>query len=188
MPWVDEEELTAQMPPKEKEAEEVLKYVARKAKVRFLADENFPARAVDILRELGARVVTVQEVGTRRHPDENHAAYALRERLILVTCDQDFLDKRKFPLIHCPAVFVFDFGGGSEREIWQAYRCMSVVFPAPQFYDKWCKFDAGRDSWTATFRYQNGTTSRSRFRLFRGRIQEWVEDDSRIAAPAARRR
>jgi len=175
MPWVDEKKLSEKMPHNKKEANEVLKYVARKAKVRFLADENFPAWAVEVLRETGAEVVTVQEEGTRRQPDENHAAYALREGLILLTCDRDFLDKRKFPQIHCPTVFVFDFGGGTEREIWQAYRCMSVVFPAPPFSDKWYKFDAGRDSWTATFRYQNGMTSRSRFRLLRGRIQKWVD-------------
>jgi predicted nuclease of predicted toxin-antitoxin system len=175
MAWVHEETLSAEMPPKKKEADEVLKYVARKAKVRFFADENFPMRAVEILRAMGAKVLTVQEAGTRRHPDENHAAFALREGLILLTCDRDFLDNRRFPLVHCPAIFVFDFGDGTEREIRQACRCMSVVFPAPQFYDKWCKFDVRRDSWTATFRYQNGTTSRSRFRLFRGKIQEWVE-------------
>jgi hypothetical protein len=73
MPWVDEEELSAEMPPNKKEADEVLKYVGRKAKVRFLADENFPAQAVAILREMGAKVATVQEVGTRRHPDETGA-------------------------------------------------------------------------------------------------------------------
>ena len=50
---------------------------------------------MEILREMGAKVVTVQEVGTRRHPDENHAAYALREGLILLTGDRDFLDKRR---------------------------------------------------------------------------------------------
>jgi predicted nuclease of predicted toxin-antitoxin system len=175
MTWVDEETLSAAMPPKKKEAAEVLLYVARKAKARFFADENFPTRAVEILRGMGAKVLTVQEAGTRRHPDENHAAFALREGLILLTCDRDFLDNRRFPLVHCPAIFVFDFGDGTEREMRQAYRCMSVVFPAPQFYDKWCKFDARRESWTETFRYQNGTTSRSRLRLFRGRIQDWVE-------------
>jgi hypothetical protein len=40
MPWVDEEKLSAEMPPKKQEADEALKYVARKAKVRFLADET----------------------------------------------------------------------------------------------------------------------------------------------------
>jgi len=28
----------------------------------------------------------------RRHPDDNHAAYALRKGFILLTCDPDFLD------------------------------------------------------------------------------------------------
>ncbi|HEX4310602.1 MAG TPA: DUF5615 family PIN-like protein, partial [Acidobacteriaceae bacterium] len=49
----------------------------------------------------GAQVVTVQEADLRRHPDENHAAFALRYGYILLTCDRDYLDNRKFPLIHC---------------------------------------------------------------------------------------
>jgi predicted nuclease of predicted toxin-antitoxin system len=175
MAWVDEKNLSAETPPSKKEAAEVLKYLARKAKARFFADENFPAQAVTILRELGARVETAQEVKMRHHPDENHSAYALRKRLILLTCDHDFLDNQRFPLVHCPAIFVFNFGGGTAREIRQAYRCLVPVFWAPQFYDKWCKVEAHRESWVATFRYQNGTTSRNRFRLWRGRIQEWVE-------------
>ena len=58
--------------------------------------------------------------------------------------------------------------------------------PCSGFYDKWCKFDAGRDSRTATFRYQNGMTLRSRFRLFRGMTQEWADVYARTEATDAR--
>jgi len=71
---------------------------------RFYADENFPYLATRMLRRFGAQVVTVQEADLRRHPDENHAAYALRYGYILLTCDRDYLDNRKFTLIHCPAI------------------------------------------------------------------------------------
>ena|SRR5258707_1362649 len=176
MAWVDEEQLVAMTPPNEKEAKEVLTYLAHRAKPRFYTDENFPNQAVQVLRQMRAKVLTVQETRKTRHPDENHTAYALRNGLILLTCDRDFLDNRRFPLIHLPAVFVFDFAAGSVREIRQANRCLAPVFMAPQFYDKWCKVEAHRDSWTASFRYQNGSTSKNRFRLWRGRIQEWVDD------------
>ena len=100
MPWIDVEILAAQNPASPKDAAEVLKYLARRAKPRFYADENLPPLAVRLLRQMGARVQTVHERGKTGQPDENHAAYALRNGLILVSCDRDFLDNRKFPLIH----------------------------------------------------------------------------------------
>src|SRR5262245_35931812 len=96
MAWVNSKELSAKNAPSSKEAEQVLQYLARKAKPRFYADENFPPKAVAILREWGARVLTVQEARLRGRPDENHSAYALRKGLILLTCDRDFLDNRRF--------------------------------------------------------------------------------------------
>lgn len=175
MAWIDEETLSAKDYPSKKEVNQVLEYVSRRAKARFYADENFPAKAVAILRDVGARIKTVQETRQRRHPDENHAAYALRNCLVLLTRDKDFLDKRKFPLIHCPAIFVFDFGGGTEQEMKQAFRCLGSVFCAPQFFDKWCKVHAARDSWSEWTRYQNGQTSHARFRFWRGRLQRWID-------------
>ena len=117
MPWVDVEVLAAKNRASPKEAAQVLKYLARRAKPRFYADENFPPLAVLLLRRLGAKVDTVHENRKRGHPHENHAAHALKHGLILITCDRDFLDNRRFPLIHCPAIFVFDFGSRSVREI-----------------------------------------------------------------------
>jgi hypothetical protein len=162
--------------PPRKEKQQVLDYVARKAKARFYADEGFPAHAVAILREMGARVETVQEASQTGHPDENNAAYALKKGLVLLSCDRDFLDDKKHPLNQCPAVFVFDFGRGSADEMKQAFQCMGCVFSAPQFFDKWCKVDAKRDSWTERMRYQNGRTSRARYRFWQGELQEWFDD------------
>ena len=178
MTWVNSAVLVAKDPPSQKEVQEVLRYVARKAKPRFYADENFPVQAVALLREIGARVETVQESGRRGHPDENHATYALRKGLILLTCDRDFLNNRRFPLMHCPAIFVFDFGRGTVQEMKQALRCLGTVFLASQFFDKWCKVDARRESWTEVMRFQNGHTSSARYRLRRGCIEEWVDEEN----------
>ena len=175
MAWRNVAVGVAKDPPSPREIEEVERCVARKAKPRFYADENFPLQAVALLREMGARVKTVQEAGQRGHPDENHATYALRNGLILLTCDRHFLDNRRFPLMHCPALFVFDFGRGTVGEIMQAFQCLSPVFHAPQFYDKWCKVDARRDSWTDLARFMSGRSARTRYRSWRGSIQEWVD-------------
>jgi len=174
--WVNIQDLVAANPPPIREARQVLEHLARRAKARFYADENFAAPAVAILRAMGAKVGTAQKAGLTRHPDENHAAFALRKGLVLITCDRDFLNERLHPLIHCPAIFVFDFGTGSEIEIRQAFRCLAAVLQMPQFFDKWWKVDAKRDGWHEQARHLNGATSRDRMRLWRGRLQQWVDE------------
>ncbi len=176
MPWVDVDEIVRANPPSAKEIEQVIEYRRRKAKARFYADENFPAAAAEVLRSLGGQVVTAQQVRRKGHPDENHAAYALKHGYILVSCDRDYLDERRFPLVHCPAVAVFDFGSGSAAEVLSAFACLERALHAPQFFDKWVKIDATRSSWIEYTRHLDGTSARTRYRLHRGRIQEWVED------------
>lgn len=176
MVWRDIDALVAEDPPSPREAEELRDALSRRAVARFYADENFPGTAADELRALGARVATAQEANLLGHPDDNHLGYARRKGLVLITCDRDYLDERRYPLIHCPAIVVFNFGGGTREEIRRSFRCLSAVLDVPQFYDKWTKIDAKRDSWTEYARHLNGTTSRSRLRLFRGRIQQWVTD------------
>jgi predicted nuclease of predicted toxin-antitoxin system len=177
MPWIDTVEWARANPPSKKEIDQVIEYGRRRAKARFYADENFPTDAVRVLREIGCRVTTVQEVNRRGHPDENHAAYALRNGLILLTCDRDYLDERRFPLVHCPAIVVFDFGRGqpSEAVIRSAMKCLRVAIRFPQVYDKWVKIDARRNSWTEYIRFLNGTTAKTRYRISAGALQQWVE-------------
>jgi predicted nuclease of predicted toxin-antitoxin system len=179
MVWINMVDLVAYNPPTQKEIDQVLDYRRRKAKARFYADENFPAPAIEVLRQTGARVATVQQVGRRRHPDENHAAYALKHGYVLLTCDRDYLDDRRFPLIHCPTIVVFNFGNGSVEEIRQAFTCLKRILSAPQFFDKWTKIDASRDSWIEYSRTLDGQTHRCKYRVFNGNCQEWVEDKGR---------
>jgi hypothetical protein len=173
MPWIDmhvsDDELT------EREKRQVIDFARRKAKPRFYADENFPQLATAILRGLKADVLTVQANRRRGHPDENHAAEALRLGRILITCDRDYLDERRFHLIHCPVLVVCDFGRGTVGEIWETFKCLGAVFGVPQIFDKWTKVDAKRDSWTVYARNLDGTTTRTRYRFHRGRMQEWVD-------------
>lgn len=176
MPWVDIEDLVVRHPPKQREAREVLDNLARGAKARFYADENFPPKATAAFRAMGARVTTAQDVGLVGHSDEDHVSYAQRHSLVLATCDRDFLDERRHPLIHCPAIFVFNFASGSATEIRQTFRCLVSVLRMLQFFDKWWKIDAKRDSWIEYVRYADGSTSRHRCRLWRGKHQEWIED------------
>jgi hypothetical protein len=175
MPWIDSQRVVRDNEPAEQEIQEVEEFARRKAKPRFYADENFPTLAVSVLRDLKAHVLTVQANRARGHPDGNHVAAALRLGRILITCDRDYRDERRFPLIHCPAIVVCDFGAATLAEIRQTFRCMGPVFVAPQFFDKWWKIDAKRDSWTVYARHLDGTTARTRHRFHNGQMQEWAD-------------
>jgi hypothetical protein len=175
MTWLNVQDLPLPPVPR-KEIEQVVRYSKQKKTfARFYADENFPNRAVEILRSRKLDVLTVVEAKKSGHPDENHTAEALRLGRVLITCDRDYLDERRFPLISCPALVVFDFGEGTRSEIIRAFRCLHDIIYFPQFFDKWSKFDARRDEWTWYSRFLDGTTSRDRFRWFRGKLQTWVE-------------
>jgi predicted nuclease of predicted toxin-antitoxin system len=123
MPWIDVGEIFKRAPPSRKEVEQVLEYRKRKAKPKFYADENLPIAIVKRLLSMGVQVLTAHQVCLSGHPDENRTALALRHGYILLTCDRDYLDEGRFPLIHCPAIVVFDFGSGSLRK----YREPSYV-------------------------------------------------------------
>src|SRR5215510_9604336 len=106
MTWVNVQDLPLPPVPQE-QVEQVIKYSKQKKTFpRFYADENFPARAVEILRTRKFDVLTVVEAKKSGHPDENHTAEALRLGRVLITCDRDYLDERRFPLISCPALVV----------------------------------------------------------------------------------
>jgi len=175
MPWVNLADLSRGNPPTKKEAEQVREYGRRKTKVSFYTDENFPSRATRLLGLLRARVTTAKDENLSRHPDQNHVACALKHGYVLLTCDRDYLDERKFPLIHCPAIVVFNFGFGLVMYIWRSFAWLQRMVSFPQFFDKWVKIEANPECWTEYCRFLNGTTSRSRMRLYRCEIQEWVD-------------
>ena len=185
MPWIDIEKTIADDETTEREKRQVIDFARRKAKPRFYADENLPELATAILKAFKADVFRVQEARRRGHPDENHTAEApdenhtaeaLRLGRVLITCDRDYLDERRFPLIHCPALVVCDFGRGTTGEIRDTFKCLGSIFSVSQFFDKWWKIDARRDAWTEYVRHLNGTTSRTRFRFQGSQMQVWVDE------------
>lgn len=56
MVWKDIEEVVSADPPSVKEKQEVLENLAKCAKARFLADENFPPAAMSMIRSKGGDV------------------------------------------------------------------------------------------------------------------------------------
>jgi hypothetical protein len=90
-----------------------------------------------------------------------------RASILLGSCDLIFLSEAQFPIIHSPAVAVFDFESGSPEEIRSTFTSLEGVLSSPQFFHKWTKIDAKRVSWTEYSRHLDGTTSRSRYRVHR---------------------
>jgi hypothetical protein len=177
MPWIDAIDVARRTPPTRKEWAQVVEYRRRKAKPKFYTDENFPTLAIQVLRGTKALVLSSKEAGLDGHPDENHVSFALKNGYIFLTCYRDFLDEKRFPLVHCPAIVVFDLGSGSTlREMRTAFQCLRTMYGSPQFFDKWVKIDAKRDSLTEYWRFLDGTTSRTRYRVHQGILQEWVDD------------
>jgi predicted nuclease of predicted toxin-antitoxin system len=62
--------------------------------LRFYADEQFPFQVVELLRELGHDVVTVQEAGNanQRIPDQDVLVFAIGEERAILTINRiDFI-------------------------------------------------------------------------------------------------
>jgi hypothetical protein len=175
MPWVVVTEARGESPPPASQIREIDEFVRRHAKPRFYADENFPPLATTILRKRGANVLTVQEARMCGHPDENVVSEARRLRRVLITCDRDYLNEERFPIMLSPVLVVCDFGSGRPDEIYQTLFCLWEIFTAPQFFDKWTKIDANREAWTQTTRFQDGSQMRRRFRVRHGNLEEWKE-------------
>lgn len=142
MTWINVEDLPPVTLSKKEEREFNAYLKKKKITPRFYADANFPRWAVNHLRERKLDVVTSQDVGLQNRDDRDHAAYGRRESRILLTCDRDFLDERKFPLISSPAIVVFDFGEGPRSEMYDAFLALGWVVTYPEMHDEWVKFEA----------------------------------------------
>lgn len=175
--WRDVIALAEEHPASMKESAEVYAALAKGTKARFYADENFPPAAVRLVKKRGGKVKTAVQVGMLGRDDDAHAAYARDNKLILLTCDRDFLNQTKFPLNQSPATYVLNFGGGSAEEMALALRCLHLPLAVPEFLDKWIQVDASVYEWTERARFMDGTTSRTRYRFHLGRMQEWVTDE-----------
>lgn len=57
--------------------------------MRFVADENIPLPAVQLLRAAGMDVESIAELKPGS-PDEQVLAYAREQGQVLITCDRDF--------------------------------------------------------------------------------------------------
>ena len=79
-------------------------------RVRFYTDEHVPLAVTKGLRRRGVDVLTVQEAGLLGATDKEHLAFARRERRVLFTQDEDFLQLHAAGVVHAGIVYTHQQG------------------------------------------------------------------------------
>jgi len=108
--------------------------------VRFLADENFPADAVRLLRDVGFNVAVVLPGA----PDQSVLASAVSEKRILLTFDKDF---GEFAVAHrLPAscgVILFRLPPTNPRSL-RNEQILAIVASRRDWAGQFCVVEPGR--------------------------------------------
>lgn len=73
--------------------------------IRFYLDENVDHDIARGLRTRSIEVLTTAEAGTRGFSDEEHLAFALQEKLVIITSDEDFLILHSQNIEHAGIVY-----------------------------------------------------------------------------------
>jgi predicted nuclease of predicted toxin-antitoxin system len=55
---------------------------------RLYADEQFPRKVVELLRDLGHNIITVQEAGNASLPDDHVLEFAINQNRAVLTLDR----------------------------------------------------------------------------------------------------
>ena len=176
MTWIGIDEWARLSRPTRKEKDQIIGFSKLKqSKNKFYAEESVPASIVKFLRGKRLDVKTACELGMLRRGDQEHAAFALMKKRVLITCDNDFLDNRKFNLIMTPVIVVVDPRNQSRRDMEIVYRILVPIIRFPRIYDKWSRLEVHLNGqWVETGRALNGESWRERHRYFRGEHQVWI--------------
>jgi hypothetical protein len=150
-------------------------HLLKKTHARFLADENVPADVVELILAIGYSLCTAEEANLLGHDDKEYPAFALKERMVFITCNRNYLNEREFPLSESPVIVVCDYGGGTPAEVARAIQCLILINAVPTRNVKGAKLDAGPDGWTEERILQRGTISRTRHRYNQGHLQQWLD-------------
>lgn len=149
-------------------------------KARFLVDESLGQDVAKRLRERGWNVIHVSEVGLAGHPDENVLAHAYREDRILLTHDPGLLGNRTLLPSKNPGVIVLPGAEGNRGALDQALENVLLIVATSRELWRATKIAISEDgTWSvATFERGEGRLVRSRYRVRRGGVPEYWEDET----------
>ncbi len=122
-------------------------------------------------------MVTPDELGLTGCSDEDHFAISYRNKRILLTHDEDFLDNRKFPQHRNPGVVVLPGASGNIDILADALRLV-LAFVAP-YRDLWqgSKIKIGMDGHVTVWNYDyTGCWSETRYKVEQHRCLMWIDD------------
>jgi len=91
-------------------------------KPRYFVDENLGPGTTELLETWGANVTDVSKAGLQGHPDESIWSFARKEKRIILSHDDDFMDHRKYPIRQCHGLAVFPHKGGGESPLIRELR------------------------------------------------------------------
>ncbi|MFC1851955.1 DUF5615 family PIN-like protein [candidate division CSSED10-310 bacterium] len=74
-------------------------------KIKFYADENVPRAVVEGLRKRGLDVLTPHDTGMLGKSDEEQLVFALNQKRVILTRDQDFLRLHSRAFNHCGIIY-----------------------------------------------------------------------------------
>ena len=98
-----------------------MEHLRRAKHTKFLVDENVPEEIAEHLREIwNVNVELAAEVGLKGKDDHAVFAYAWREKRVLLTHDDDFLNDADFPAHRNPGVVILPGGSGEVERLEQA--------------------------------------------------------------------
>ncbi len=148
----------------------------RGRKARLLVDENLGVVVPKALRKHGCNAKAAAELGLEGRDDSEVYAFARKDLRMLITCDRDFLDNRKFPLQGHPGVIVLPDPKGSEDALSRTLaRALLLVADLPAFFiNTKLEISQGGDQAVMTSYDHTGRLVRTRYRFNRGGdVYEW---------------
>ena len=97
-------------------------------KPKFFVDENLGQGTTELIRKLGGKVTDVWEENFLGHPDENIWRFCKKNQLIILSHDDDFMHKTKFPYRNYCGVVIFPHKNGGENAfIRKVIRCYNFL-------------------------------------------------------------
>jgi len=145
---------------------------------KFYAEDSIEQVVIDILRDLGFKVISSREAGLSGHDDADHLAYASRENRILLTKDKDFLNDRKHSPFESPGMIVLNIDPLNRESLEDVlYVLKFVIKPYREIWHK-SKVLISKDRQITVWQREHKTSrwQSTRYRLSRsGQAQEWVE-------------
>ena len=134
-------------------------------KPKYFVDESLGAGTTALLRKWGCNVRDVHDVGIAGQPDENVFQYAQRNRRIVLTHDDDFINNAIFPLKGCHGIAIFPFGDGGESGFLKALAHFISGTSGAGFMFQ-TKIKIGEDStWTVIALGEDGKVTKARYDL-----------------------